>query len=86
MKEINKIHHLAYAVLSPIIELYITHAKRPNIQLLYEKTITSNDGTTGGEQEVVAVDVNGIDKEEYIFVVGGTVKTREQETFVIQYQ
>ena len=58
-----------YEVLSPIIDAYIDYAKQRRVQLLYEKAITSKDGTTGGEQEFVVVDVIGVDKEEYIFVV-----------------
>ena len=68
MKEIG-IHHLAYAVLSPIIDLYVTHASGQRIEPQYEKVIPSKDGETGGQQEFVLVDVIGINEEEYVFVV-----------------
>ena len=38
VKEVN-IHHLAYAVPSLVINVYITHSLAPRIELQYEKVI-----------------------------------------------
>ncbi|KAF8453101.1 hypothetical protein BGX38DRAFT_1141702 [Terfezia claveryi] len=66
----SSINHLVYAVISPIIERFINTTGRENVQLQFEKEIISTDGETGGEEEIVAIDLIEVDIEKFIFVVG----------------
>ncbi|KAF8435259.1 hypothetical protein BGX38DRAFT_1145658 [Terfezia claveryi] len=67
-KEAN-INHLVYAIISPILESFILRTGRENVKLLAEKKIFSKDSETGGEEEIVIVDLIQVRREDFILIV-----------------
>ncbi|KAG0635650.1 hypothetical protein HOY80DRAFT_981146, partial [Tuber brumale] len=66
-KEAN-INDLVFAILAPIVSDFRERTGR-NIFLRREKEITAPDSKTYGYQEFVLVDLIGLEREKYVFVV-----------------
>ena len=67
-KETN-INHLAFSILSPILDDFMVSSGRQGLRLRTEKDIVSKDGETGGTEAVVVIDRITYDDEKSILVV-----------------